>query len=134
MAKNRQEQPREWGFTYSHLFQSSLIDGTRVFADLPTKVERFVSLKKDNPLSSLYGKHDRPCTGELVGFWHCHLRDDAVLIYKLMNRCVHLICIIKHADMEGRRLKNTSARIRLAVPESIIEQMCAEILNEMRYL
>ena len=96
-----------WGVSFSDLFKPSLESTQRIFRDIQNKVDRFVEIKTPNPLSNLAGKHDRPCTGALTGLWHTHLRDDAVLLYKLKNRCVHMICVVPHADIEGKRLKQT---------------------------
>lgn len=58
-----------------------------------------------------YGKHDGPMSGPLSHFLHCHLRDDAILIYKLKNRSIYLVCVVQHADIEGKRLKLTAKRV-----------------------
>ena len=71
----------QWKISYSPVFLDSFERNQIVFNDLGTKLERFLTVKTQNPLSNRYGKHDRPMTGALTGFWHCHLRDDAVLIY-----------------------------------------------------
>jgi len=103
-----------WRITQGPLFAASLLDKLAVFPDLAEKLKKFEEVKKHNPLSSKYGKHDRPMTADLVGLWHCHLRDDAVLIYRLKDRAVHLIYIASHAELEGKRLKQTTTRLRNA--------------------
>lgn len=105
------ESKTPWGVSRSPIFDESLRANTRVFKDLPDRVAKFIEFKCNDPINSKYGKHDRPLTGELVGFWHCHLRDDAVLIYNLLNRCVNLVYIAPHAEIEGKRLKMTGARL-----------------------
>ncbi len=101
----------QWGVSFSSIFKQSLVDCAKVFPDIEAKVEKFFSVKLGNPLSSPYGKHDRPMTGPLAGLWHCHLRDDAVLIYRLKNHCIHLVMIVAHADIEGKRQRHTMQRL-----------------------
>lgn len=102
----------QWGVSRSSIFDQSLADNLRVFPDLADKLAKFVAVKADNPVAAKYGKHDRPLTGGLVGLWHCHLRDDAILIYRLRNRCLHLVYIATHAEVEGKRLKMTKTRLK----------------------
>lgn len=106
------EAQQPWGVSQSDMFEDSLKDNMIVFPDLREKLAKFVDVKCDNPLMARYGKHDRPFTGPLVGFWHCHLRDDAILIYNLKNRCVNLVAIVKHSDIEGKRAVKTGKRLR----------------------
>lgn len=124
-AKKPARAPTEWGITYSPIFESSLIEQLQTFPDLADKLARFVAIKKPNPVAATCGKHDRPMTGELVGLWHCHLRDDAVLIYRLKNHCIHFVCIVTHAQIEGKRLKMTRSRIKSAgeLPESLADRI-----------
>jgi mRNA-degrading endonuclease YafQ of YafQ-DinJ toxin-antitoxin module len=100
-----------WRVDRSELFDDSLERMKVVFADLPDKVNKFLATKSPNPLLYKYGKHDRRMTGDLAGFYHCHLRDDAVLIYSLSNRVMSLIYIAPHAEIEGKRLKTTARRL-----------------------
>lgn len=81
--------------------------------DLDTKLARFLAIKLPNPLSrdALFGKHDRPFTGPLVGYWHCHMAADAILIYRLRDRSVQLMLICQHGEIEGKRLKATARRL-----------------------
>lgn len=117
MAKDIIERANEavstsqWRVSYSPVFIESFQRNQIVFADLGTKLERFIALKFHNPLTERYGKHDRPMTGALTGFWHCHLRDDAVLIYNLAERCINLVYIAPHAEIEGKRLQRTAMRL-----------------------
>lgn len=102
-----------WGISQSPIFVASLDENLRIFPDLKEKLAKFTSVKLPNPVApqARYGKHDSPMTGPLVGFWHCHLRDDAILIYNFANRCVNLVCIVSHAEIEGKRAKLTGKRI-----------------------
>jgi mRNA-degrading endonuclease YafQ of YafQ-DinJ toxin-antitoxin module len=102
-----------WGVSYSDLFQASLITMLPKVPDLPDRLKRFISIKLPNPMdrNALVGKHDRPFTGPLVGFWHCHLAPDAILIYRLQNRSVQLVAICQHADIEGKRAKTMAKRL-----------------------
>src|SRR5574343_950507 len=93
-----------WGVTKEHLFDESLQENTIIFPDLPVRLQRFLDFKRSDPLRNRYGKHDTRLAKKLVGFWHAHLRDDAVLIYNLKDRAINLVFIAKHSDMEGKRL------------------------------
>jgi mRNA-degrading endonuclease YafQ of YafQ-DinJ toxin-antitoxin module len=104
--------PAAWGVSRSALFDETLREALRTFPDLREKLGKFTDLKLSDPLNARYGKHDRPCTGELVGFWHAHLRDDAILIYNLANRSINLVAVVTHAEIEGKRLKQTAKRIQ----------------------
>lgn len=112
------ESQQDWTVARSDIFDASLDENTRVFPDLPAKLMKFLEVKGDNPLMRRYGKHDGPMTGKLKGFYHCHLRDDAVLIYKLERRTIFLVCIVAHADIEGKRLGMTSRRLEIYNPRS----------------
>jgi mRNA-degrading endonuclease YafQ of YafQ-DinJ toxin-antitoxin module len=81
------------------------------FPDIRTKLNKFVETKIRDPLTARYGKHDRRMIGDLTGFWHCHLRDDAVLIYSLSQRVMTLVYLAPHAEIEGKRLKMTARRL-----------------------
>lgn len=100
-----------WDISMSPIFEESLRRNTTVFRDLPQKLEKFVQLKVADPVRNKYGKHDRPMKGDLSGFWHAHLRDDAVVIWNLRNRCVNLVYIACHAEIEGKRLKLTERKL-----------------------
>jgi mRNA-degrading endonuclease YafQ of YafQ-DinJ toxin-antitoxin module len=110
-AKQKQRDDSPWGVSYTPLFAPSLLHHQKKFRDLSDKVEKFIDLKTPNPMANKYGKHDSPFTGPLVGFFHTHLRDDAILIYNLQNRCVNLIMIVNHAEIEGKFAKRTAAKI-----------------------
>lgn len=120
-----------WGISESAVFFDTFKTSLKIFADLETRLTQFIDRKKDNPLSSPYGKHDRPMTGMFAGFWHAHLRDDAIIIYLLKNRCIHLVCIVPHADLEGKRQKSTHTRLKSAgeLPESLSSRIMA-VLSE----
>jgi len=81
------------------------------FPDIREKLNKFLATKMENPLTTRYGKHDSPMRGHLAGFWHCHLRDDAVLIYDLSDRVLTLVYLTPHAEIEGKRLKSTAMRL-----------------------
>lgn len=102
-----------WGASYGDLFQASLLAMLPKVPDLSDRLKRFIAIKLPNPMDrhALVGKHDRPFTGPLVGFWHCHLAADAILIYRLHNRCVQLNMICQHADIEGKRAKAVAKRL-----------------------
>ena len=105
------EAQQPWTVSVSSLFEETLRDNLKTFPDLREKVSKFVAVKLENPLSARYGKHDRPFTGPLVGFWHAHLRDDAIIIYNLKNRSLQLIAIVTHAEIEGKRTKSVIKKI-----------------------
>lgn len=100
-----------WKVERSELFDDSLARATEVFSDLGDKLDKFLVTKIEDPIQSRYGKHDRRMTGDLAGFWHCHLRDDAVLIYQLSGKTMTLVYIAPHAEIEGKRLKQTAKRL-----------------------
>jgi mRNA-degrading endonuclease YafQ of YafQ-DinJ toxin-antitoxin module len=102
---------RKWSFTHSPVFQESLERNAIVFNDLPEKLQKFKDVKGEDPLRCRYGKHDGPMTGRFKGYHHAHLRDDAILIYKLKNKAVDLVYISSHAEIEGKRCKNTLDRL-----------------------
>jgi mRNA-degrading endonuclease YafQ of YafQ-DinJ toxin-antitoxin module len=102
---------RSWSVEKSIDFERTLARMRVTFPDLPEKLEKFLATKIDDPVFSKYGKHDRRMVGHLHGLYHCHLRDDAVLIYALSQKVIRLICVTPHAEIEGRRLKLTAQRI-----------------------
>lgn len=97
--------PEPWSVSVSPLFKDSLNKTRGIFPDIDDKLKKFIEVKSPNPLQNRYGKHDSPMTGQLKGFYHAHLRDDAIIIYTLKNRAINLICIVSHAEIEGGRLK-----------------------------
>ena len=105
-----------WGISKSSLFDASVTEMTARVPDLAAKVKRFIDIKLPNPLNrdALVGKHDRPFTGAMVGYWHCHVATDAILIYRLENRSVQLCLVCQHKDLEGKRLGVTVKRLRAA--------------------
>lgn len=112
--KNKASQSDQpWTVDYSAIFQDSFKAHSVVFPDLGDKLKKFIEIKLPNPIdpSNRYGKHDGPFTGPLVGFWHCHLRDDAILIYKLQNRSILLVCVVAHAEIEGKRAQKMAKKI-----------------------
>lgn len=106
------EDSTPWTISKTSIFDESLINMIKKYGDLKEKLSKFVQVKAANPLQERYGKHDRPLTGPLVGFWHCHLRADAILIYKLeKNRSINLVYLCTHAEIEGNRLKKAAKKL-----------------------
>lgn len=95
-----------WTVSQSDTFADSMARIKITFPDIQDKLEKFIDVKIPNPLANRYGKHDGPMTGPLIGFFHCHLRDDALLIYRLVQRSIFLVSVVTHADTEGKRGKN----------------------------
>ena len=124
-AASKPAAAAEWKISRGPLFNDSVQSLIRTYPDLAEKLSKFWTVKKDNPLSSPYGKHDRPMTGPLTGLWHCHLHANAVLIYCLRNHCVHLVAVLPHSDLEGKRLKNTAMRLKSAgeMAEAIVNSV-----------
>ncbi len=110
-----------WGISRSPVFDDSLTNHERVFPDLNEKLAKFINVKLPNPIAptARYGKHDSPMTGPLVGFFHCHLRDDAILIYRLRNRTVYLVAIVSHSEIEGKRAKLTGKKLAPFLADSL---------------
>lgn len=102
---------QNWSVTHSPIFQESLERNAIVFSDLPEKLRKFKEVKGTDPLRNRYGKHDAPMTGAFKGFFHAHLRDDAILIYKLRDRKLDLVYISSHAEIEGKRCRVTRQRL-----------------------
>jgi mRNA-degrading endonuclease YafQ of YafQ-DinJ toxin-antitoxin module len=96
-----------WTIDPTDLFNESFRAMLTRVPDLRDRLKRFADIKLPNPISrdALVGKHDRPFTGLLVGYWHCHLAPDAVLIYRLKNHAVQLLLVCQHQDIEGKRAK-----------------------------
>lgn len=111
------EKPKQpsaaFGLSKSSEFDESLKRNMRIFPDLREKLEKFIELKLADPLNSKYGKHDGPFKAgtPLAGFNHCHLRDDAVLIYTMRNRTLNLVLICTHAEMEGKNTMKLSKKL-----------------------
>jgi mRNA-degrading endonuclease YafQ of YafQ-DinJ toxin-antitoxin module len=118
------EGSQVWNVTRTPIFDQSVKDTLRIFPDLGEKLAKFLDVKGENPLRNRYGKHDGPMTGPLAGFLHCHLRDDAILIYTLKNRCINLILVCSHAEIEGKRLKLSAKRL-----STYLEQVSEELLE-----
>jgi mRNA-degrading endonuclease YafQ of YafQ-DinJ toxin-antitoxin module len=105
LIEGKDQEP--WGITYTPLLGPSIVEQKKRFSDIQDKLAKFQEIKKQNPLVARYGKSDYPFTGPLTGFWHAHLRDDAIVIYNLKNHCVNIIVVVAHADIEGKRAKRT---------------------------
>jgi mRNA-degrading endonuclease YafQ of YafQ-DinJ toxin-antitoxin module len=100
-----------WPMIKSPVFQESLDRNAIIFPDLHEKLERFAEVKSDDPLRNRYGKHDSPMNGRLKGFYHAHLRDDAILIYKLKDKAVNLVYVCPHSEIEGKRCGKTAEKL-----------------------
>jgi mRNA-degrading endonuclease YafQ of YafQ-DinJ toxin-antitoxin module len=107
-----------WGISKTTLFDDSLQTMLARVPDLRDRLKRFIAIKLPNPLSphALAGKHDRPFTAVLVGFWHCHLAADAILIYRLDRHTVQLVMLCQHAEIEGKRQKSVAKRLAMLEP------------------
>lgn len=94
-----------WTVEETPFFEASVLATKKIFPDIGAKLHKFLEYKLQDPIRNPYGKHDKPFAGgsPLEGFRDCHLRDDAVLIYKLRGRAILLVKIISHAEMEGRK-------------------------------
>ena len=101
-----------WKTVKSDLFDESLNRMMVTFPDLSDKLSKFIVTKSRDPLNIKYGKHDRRMIGDLAGFYHAHLRDDAVLIYTLAKQVMTLVLITPHAEIEGKRLKCMARRLQ----------------------
>lgn len=106
------EAQAPWGISRTALFNETMARHMRVFPNLDEKLLKFIETKLENPIVARYGKHDRPFTGPLVGFWHAHLRDDAIIVYNLANRCINLVAIVSHAEIEGKQAAKTGKRLK----------------------
>jgi mRNA-degrading endonuclease YafQ of YafQ-DinJ toxin-antitoxin module len=113
-AKNN--EPVEFGVVMGSKFEESLKKHERVFPDLREKLKKFIEVKKDNPIQGRYGKHDSPfSTGTpLAGYMHCHLRDDAILIYTMKNRNINLLLVCSHAEIDGAKKASKVANLLAA--------------------
>lgn len=110
-GKNRERDLSPWEISVTPLFAPSLMLQIKRYSDLKEKLDKFVEVKKENPLIAKFGRNDYPFTGALVGFWHAHLKEDAIIIYNLKNRCINLICVVSHTEIEGRREKQVLKQI-----------------------
>lgn len=90
----------------------SLAQGTVIFSDLPDRLVKFCEVKCPDPVRNRYGKHDGRMTGPFSGFWHTHLKDDAVLIYTLNSGTVTLVDLVPHRDLEGKRGARLARKLR----------------------
>lgn len=105
-----------WGVSKTPLFDPSMQTMLPKVPDLRDRLQRFINIKLPNPIDphAKAGKHDRPFTHVLVGFWHTHLAPDAILIYRLINRTIQLVAVCQHADIEGRRLEQMAKKLTVA--------------------
>lgn len=101
-----------WVIARGRLFDQSLEQMATKVPDLRERLARFATVKLPNPLSreAVFGKHDTAFT-LMPGFRHCHLAPDAILIYRLVGRCVQLVLICQHHDIEGKRIRALGKRL-----------------------
>jgi mRNA-degrading endonuclease YafQ of YafQ-DinJ toxin-antitoxin module len=108
--------PIQIGITMGSKFEESLKQNEIIFPDLREKLKKFIEVKKSDPLNGRYGKHDSPFAKgtPLAGYMHCHLRDDAILIYTMKNRSINLLLICNHAAIDGSKKATKVAKILAA--------------------
>lgn len=113
-AKNN-EPAKIFAVVVGSKFNESLLKHERVFPDLRDKLKKFIETKQSDPLRAKYGKHDSGFkTGTpLAGYLHCHLRDDAILIYTLKNQQINLVLICGHSDIEGSKTRKTALALTM---------------------
>ncbi len=105
-------QAGPWGITKTALFDETFSSMLTKVPDLRERLKKFIEVKSPNPMMNRYGKNDGPFThSQLRGILHCHLAPDAILLYRLLNRTIQLMMVCQHADIEGRRLKQTIRRL-----------------------
>lgn len=95
----------QFGVVVGSLFEESMKRNEVIFPDLREKLQKFIAVKKGDPLNGKYGKHDSPFARgtPLAGFSHCHLRDDAILIYTMKNRNINLLYVCAHAELDSAK-------------------------------
>lgn len=108
------QKRNEWSIVKSSIFDASLAKAKRVFPNIDEKLSRFVEIKLPNPIdrNNRYGKHDGPMSAALAGYNHCHLRDDAVLIYTIRGRSIFLLDIVTHSEIEGKAALKVAKRLK----------------------
>jgi len=101
-----------WGITKTAFFDESFAAMLTKVPDLRDRLKKFIEVKSPNPMMNRFGKHDSPFTNDqLRGILHCHLAPDVILLYRLTNRTIQLMMVCQHADIEGKRLKQTIRRL-----------------------
>jgi len=109
-APQVKQQPQEpegkkpFGIMISNMFAASLTKTERTFPQIKDQLRKFAAVKRDDPINGKYSKQDYPYSGAgpLAGYHHCHLRDDAILIYTIKNNCLNLLFMCSHAEVEGK--------------------------------
>lgn len=106
---------------WSSQFMDSFKRNRVVFPDLNEKLAKFIGIKMSDPLNGRFGKHDSPFASgtPLAGFKHCHLRDDAILIYTMAGGCLNLYYICPHKEIEGKFTKKTSSLLQGMTPTPV---------------
>jgi mRNA-degrading endonuclease YafQ of YafQ-DinJ toxin-antitoxin module len=119
----QQQQPQKAGLQIrvSNQFVPSLERNRTIFPDLSEKLIKFIQVKMNDPLNGRFGKHDSPFASgtPLAGFKHCHLRDDAILIYTMAGGCLNLYYICPHKEIEGKMTKKTSGLLQSMTPAPV---------------
>jgi mRNA-degrading endonuclease YafQ of YafQ-DinJ toxin-antitoxin module len=100
-----------WTIAPKPLFTESFAVLLRANPRLKDKLAQFTAAKLPDPLQQRFGSHDRPFTGPLKGFQHCHLAPDIILVYSLKGRVINLLFCCQHADTEGKRMKATAKKL-----------------------
>jgi mRNA-degrading endonuclease YafQ of YafQ-DinJ toxin-antitoxin module len=100
------EGKKPFGIMLSNSFVESLAKTERTFPKIREQLLKFARVKRDDPINGKYSSQDYPYSGggPLAGYHHCHLRDDAILIYTIKNNCLNLLFLCAHADVEGKML------------------------------
>lgn len=103
------------------------------FSDLNRKLIECIKVKMQDPLNGRYGKHDGGYKSgtPLVGFNHCHLRDDAILTYTMKDNALNLFYICPHSEIEGKAAHKTKALLDKAVLKNVDPQEFIKALLSM---
>lgn len=120
LLEGKKPAPRaELGVKISSQFMESLKRNSVIFPDLKEKLTKFIQVKKDDPLNGRYGKHDGPFSPgtPLSGYRHCHLRDDAILIYTMSGGSLNLYYICSHKEIEGKNTNKMSKALQGMTPQ-----------------
>lgn len=99
-------------FRWGRSFEASYLDKRKTYPDLDARYEAFVSLKSHNIMTP-FGKNDYPFglgTGmTLAGYMHCHLKPDALLIYRRDGSVITMVYVATHREI---RDKNAAVTVK----------------------
>lgn len=104
-----------------NLFNETLVDKSKTYADLKKAVEDFIQAKKANPLAA-YGKSDTRfiTQGNLAGYVpklaHAHVTQDLSIFYTLDGsnpRVIKLYGVFSHADSGTGNTPNMKRQVSL---------------------